>query len=629
MWRGLHQKLGREARLEKRLPALLCRLILAWLVGTFFSEPATAADPQPYKVNIQGSGVAEIDAALRSSSQLVSLQDKAPVPPFALVQRARADIARLQTALDSFGYYLNKVTIQIAGRASDDPELAGVLDNLPAASPAPVEVAIDKGPLFHIGSVAFDGAVPEADRAAVKVKSGDPAQANAVLDAQAALLAALQEDGYPLATVEAPAAIADNDRQLVNLTYHVVTGPRAAIGGIRFTGLKDVHESLVREALTIKPGDRYQPSRIEETRRALVALGVFSGVSVQPGTALDADGRVPLTFDVEERPQHAVALTGSYSTDLGISLGGSWSHRNLFGNAEQLNLSATGTGLGTSTAGLGYNLSAQFLKPEFLRRDQVLELDLLGVRQQLDAYDQTAETGSAYLRRKFSSLWSASIGVTLTYDQVAQENSHRLYQLVGLPLAMTYDSTKLTDPLHDPVSGARASVAVTPTQSFGANYLTFLVLQASGSAYFDLGKPGSSVVALRALAGSILGGSNLELPPDQRLYAGGSATVRGFAYQSIGPQFADRKPMGAKSVDAATFEFRQRILSDYGVAAFIDAGQASAGGMPLSGAVRVGAGVGARYYTALGAIRADIAVPLNRVPGGDAFELYIGLGQAF
>jgi translocation and assembly module TamA len=126
-----------------------------------------------------------------------------------------------------------------------------------------------------------------------------------------------------------------------------------------------------------------------------------------------------------------------------------------------------------------------------------------------------------------------------------------------------------------------------------------------------------------------LGGSNLELPPDQRLYAGGSATVRGFAYQSIGPLFADGRPVGAKSVDAGTVEFRQRIGDDWGGAAFVDAGQASASGAPFNGEVRVGAGIGARYYTAIGAVRLDVAVPVTRVRGGDAFEVYIGLGQAF
>ena len=53
------------------------------------------------------------------------------------------------------------------------------------------------------------------------------------------------------------------------------------------------------------------------------------------------------------------------------------------------------------------------------------------------------------------------------------------------------------------------------------------------------------------------------------------------------------------------------------------------GGAPFTGEVRVGAGVGARYYTPIGAVRADVAVPLTRGPGDAAFEIYVGLGQAF
>jgi len=72
--------------------------LLALSAGT-----ARAADPQPYKVNIQGTGSGELDGALRSSSQLASLQDKVPVPPFALVQRALAlallDLPRLRRPL--------------------------------------------------------------------------------------------------------------------------------------------------------------------------------------------------------------------------------------------------------------------------------------------------------------------------------------------------------------------------------------------------------------------------------------------------------------------------------------------------------------------------------------------------
>jgi translocation and assembly module TamA len=61
----------------------------------------------------------------------------------------------------------------------------------------------------------------------------------------------------------------------------------------------------------------------------------------------------------------------------------------------------------------------------------------------------------------------------------------------------------------------------------------------------------------------------------------------------------------------------------------MDAGQASDEGVPFTGTLRIGAGTGLRYYTPIGVVRADFAMPLNRPPGGDAFGIYIGLGQAF
>jgi translocation and assembly module TamA len=307
-----------------------------------------------------------------------------------------------------------------------------------------------------------------------------------------------------------------------------------------------------------------------------------------------------------------------------------WSHRNLFGNGEQLNLTAAGTGLGTASAGLGYNLVAQYVQPWFLEEPgQTLELSLSGIKQQLDAYDQTAQTVAAYVRRVFSPLWTGRVGLSLMHDEVGQQGTDRLYQLVAIPLSVNYDSTGNADALTDPTRGLRAALSVTPTQSLGDSNLLFLPVQLSGSSYFDMSGDGRSVLALRGLVGSILGGSNLSVPPDQRLYAGGSATVRGFSYQSIGPQFPDGSPVGAKSVDAATVEWRQRIGEDWGAALFVDAGQASANGSPFSGALRVGAGVGARYYTPIGAVRLDVAAPLNPMRGGNAFEIYIGLGQAF
>jgi translocation and assembly module TamA len=267
------------------------------------------------------------------------------------------------------------------------------------------------------------------------------------------------------------------------------------------------------------------------------------------------------------------------------------------------------------------------LKPDFYHRDQTLEIDVEGLKQDLQSYNQTAIIAGPALRRKLSPEWTASVGLTGTEESIIQEGVTRDYTLLAVPLTGQFDSTHVKSPLDDPLHGVRATLIATPTESF-------VILQAQASTYFDLhtlgiARPGMSVIAVRGLVGSVQGATDFDLPPDQRFYGGGSATVRGFRYQSIGPQFPDDTPIGGTSIDAATIEFRQRVWGNIGAAAFIDAGQVAEGSAPFAGRLEEGAGVGARYYTPIGPIRLDFAVPITPIPHGDSFEIYLGLGEAF
>ena len=127
-------------------------------------DVALGADPQPYAVTLQPTGNDALDQALRDSSQLESLREKAPVGPFALITRARDDAARFQTALGSFGYYAAKVTVTVAGRPLDEADLPDLLRDVPAEPPVAVAVAFDPGPVFHLGRVTIEGEVPAAAR---------------------------------------------------------------------------------------------------------------------------------------------------------------------------------------------------------------------------------------------------------------------------------------------------------------------------------------------------------------------------------------------------------------------------------------------------------------------------------
>ena len=347
---------------------------------------------------------------------------------------------------------------------------------------------------------------------------------------------------------------------------------------------------------------------------------------IEPATQLDAAGQLPLTVDLTERKLHTVDAGIAYSTDLGINLNVGWHDRDLFGNGEQLNLMAQTNLGGNATTQPGYQFLAQFIKPDFLARDQSLELDLGALKQALEAYDQKAVTQKVVLDRRISPHWTLSYGISGEQEEILQEGVDRHYELAGLPLTAKYDTTTS---LLDPTSGIRALFSIVPTGALSSHDSGFVILQASGSTYFDFNTKGRTVLALRGLIGEVPGTSAFALPPDQRFYAGGSATVRGYRYQSIGPQFPDGNPTGGTAIATGTVELRQRIIGNYGAVAFIDAGQVTSHGTPFASDWRVGAGVGFRYYTSIGPIRLDFAVPVNRQPHGDAFEVYIGIGQAF
>lgn len=645
------------------VPGFTASLILAMCAPSCVQ----AADPQAYNVDIASTNDAAMDAALHATSELSSLRTAAPVSPFGLIARALGETERLKIVLESFGFYQSTVSIKIDGMSLNSAGLADALNALPKGSDAQLAVSFQLGPLYHLREVTIDGSIPQAAAGAFSLKSGAVAVAADVLAAGSRLLFALQEQGYAFAKVDPPVAYEDKTDPVLDVSFHVDAGVRVKFGEIRFEGLKRMHDKLLRRRLAIRSGQQYSASAIERARRDLLGLAPFAAVSVQLGASVDASGGVPITFVLRERPRHAVTVNSAYSTDLGGSAGVTWSDRNVFGNAERLDLAASVINLGGSaTTGIGYNTSAKLLFPDFERRDQSLQFAVGAIQQSLQAYDQKAITAGVILSRKLSSVWTASAGVTASNERIHQEAVLYTYTLLALPLSVTYDSTDLASPLDDPVHGMRNALSLTPTLSAGHPNARFIISQLKLATYFDVhelgfANPGRTVLAARFLTGIAQGAGEFSLPPDQRFYGGGSGTVRGYAYQSVGPKFeTDGNPIGGTKIAAGTLELRQRFGKSVGAAVFVDAGQVTG----CSNEFRVGVGAGARYYTPIGPVRVDVALPTKRYatqyplaasilattagrecnhgtsaapPAGypntmvrdAALQIYIGLGQAF
>ncbi|GAN81504.1 autotransporter assembly complex protein TamA [Acidocella aminolytica] len=599
---------------------------LLCLCLTLGGNAAQGADPVHYNVMFAPSGNTQLDGLLKQTSTLVSLQTKLPPAPFALIGRARADEKQFITVLHSLGYDAGQTHITIDGMTLDDPALLAHLNKLPDAGQAKIEVKTDKGPLFTLGKVDITG-LPTGFKARPGIHAGQTADAAPVLAAQGRLTKDLRNAGYAFAKVSPPYAVANQNQHTLNVSYSVTPGPRVDIGQVSFSGLKRTKPDFLRRHIRLHAGQPYSDTALQNARTSLLGLGVFSSVTPVPAEKA-TDGQVPITFHVAEMKRHTVSLSGAYATDTGFSIGTSWKDRNVFGRAETFTLSATANGLGgTGTTAPGYDLKGVFTKPDYYVRRQTLTLSVEGLKESLTAYNRTGILLGASLSRPITANTSISYGPSFINERVYQEGVTRTYVLAQFPINFTWDTS---NSVLEPTRGHTLTFTATPTYPVvGNTHSPFVILLGTGSVYWPVERKAWGVVAMHGVVGSIQGTSQFGVPPDQRFYAGGSGTVRGYSYQTIGPLFPDDKPEGGLAMDAINFEFRQHITKSIGIVPFIDAGQVSAGSAPFKGTVRVGMGLGARYYTSIGPIRADIAFPMKRTAGSSAFALYIGLGEAF
>ena len=160
--------------------------------------------------------------------------------------------------------------------------------------------------------------------------------------------------------------------------------------------------------------------------------------------------------------------------------------------------------------------------------------------------------------------------------------------------------------------------------------VTFGRIAARGSIYRPVGARARHVAAVRARAAMVVSKDLESVPATRRLYAGGGGSVRGYAKSSIGPLGPDGTPTGGRSLLELEAEFRIRVGEDFGIVPFVAAGIVSEDTVPdgLSG-VQAAVGIGARYFSRVGPIRVDLAVPLHARALDDSFAVYASIGQAF
>lgn len=620
------------------------------LFGTEEAPPAPRADALPYAVRLQGVEDDDLLTALQDASTLYRLRNEPPPDAEGLLRRAEADATRLVDALWGFGHYSGAVSVRI-----EDVVLGGEAAARGAVRAAAaargrrlvaVRIGVEPGPVYHLRGITVRdaGGLPLDLPPRVTRLEGDvPARSATVLAREARIVDALRAEGHPFAKVVRREPVVDHAARAMDVAFKVDPGPHATLGAVTVRGTRDLDPAVVRSFIYAEPGDPYSPEAIAGIRRSVTRVEAVGGVRVREGEALDANGQLPVFVDVTERAPNLLGVSARYSTVDGPGVRGYWANRNLFGGGESLRLDADlsylGLGqdyyarrrklAGIETNGLGGRFAATFVKPAlFGSRNDLLASAFIG-REVQQSYLSDAAGGTVALRHRFSDTVSAQAGIEGQVGSSRDALGKVDYRLVGLPVSVAYDST---DNLLDPTKGIRLTASAIPYPSVLGSDPGIFVAKAQGSTYLALDDEANTILAARIGFGSITGASLAAIPDSIRFFAGGGGSIRGYSYRTVGPIGPFQLPIGGRSLLEGSVEARIKVTDTIGIVPFLDAGTAFASSLPdFNERIRYAAGLGLRYYTGIGPIRVDLAVPLNpdKALKQPPVALYISIGQAF
>ncbi|OCP18185.1 MULTISPECIES: autotransporter assembly complex family protein [unclassified Ensifer] len=589
-------------------------------------DEAQVIDPVNYTLTFDaGTDDKELKEALENSSQLVQGQEKPVSGNLGLAIRARDDRDRLLAALYEKARYGGTVAIRINGQDIDSlpPDPA-----FPDGQAIPVTVNVTPGPVFSLGSVKFEGDAAGLNPADYDLALGTRADSTRIIKAGEKVVNDLREQGRPLAKLTERSVVADHADSTVDVVISAESGPVAPVGEVSVSGTKTVDPGFVRDYSRLNEGRPYSPEDIRRASERLRQLGVFSSVTIKEANTLSPDGSIPMKIEVSEGKHRYFGFGAQVSTTDGLGLSGYWGHRNLFGQAESLRVEGSIDRIGETQEldKLDYSAGILFAKPGAFGPASTFTASLKANIQDPDAYRAKILTGAAGATFELSPTDTFSGGGELSWADVDDAFGSNSYLTAAIPLEYVRDTR---DDKLNATEGYRALINAKPSYEIKGQTF-FSSFEASASGYHALGDEKRFVLAGKIGAGVLVGGDGLaDIPANRRFYLGGGGSVRGYSYQEISPRNSNNDLTGGRSYVNASVEARIAITDTIGIAPFIDAGTVSTSTTPDFSDIRAGAGIGLRYQTPFGPIRLDVAMPLNKYPGGTSYGIYAGIGQSF
>lgn len=466
-----------------------------------------------------------------------------------------------------------------------------------------LRLKIDPGPRTRVAevNVVIDGPLPTERRRQLidswPLAVGEPFRQAGWNTAKQHVLGQLLADGYPAARLLNSLADIDSERQRAALNTHYDSGPRYRFGELRITGLQRYTPELVsRYNRDARPGEPYREADLLALQGKLQASPYFTSVraTLDPDAHdADADGEVtaPILLEVRERQAHRIGFGAGISSNTGGRVEANYHTPDLFNRAWSLE---SGLRLEQKRQTLYADV---FLPPDARNRRHSFgamseRTDIADLQTERYAFGVQSVQQRGSIEQRLSLNWQ--------HERRTPAGALEVTSRALVPNVM-WTWRQVDHPL-DPQRGTVLQLQIGGGARAALSDQNFLRLHARWQQYVALGA--RNQLTLRGEFGRTFADSRLHIPQDYLFRTGGTGSVRGYAYQSLGIR-EGRATVGGRYLAVASAELTHWLNEAWGIATFIDTGDAvdSLADVRLA----TGYGLGARWRSPAGPIGVDLA----------------------
>ena len=583
---------------------------------TAFWAIGAAALPQGACAAERKAVVTGVSDRALAAALAVAIGDE-PTPPANRLDARRRATSAAESAdalLRSEGYYDAEITPDV-GEGERPQAILRITPGPRTLVARPVIAWEDAPPPAEVQAKALQ---------AVALPDGLPGRAMEVLAAEGRVVATLEQAGYADATAVGRDVTVDHADHTLRPVYRVRSGALVRLGELRLPAKSRTAAAYIRSLKPWRPGDPYAPSTVAELERRLTDTQAYDTVAVSLTPASETkDGLRPVLVSLTDRARRSFDFSAGYSTTEGPDFDVRYSIFNTLHRADTITLEAR-------LAQIDSRAGGEVSLPNITAPGRTAKASGYYFRTVTDAYSETGGVLAAEATQKPGANSYFTLGASVTDSEVSDKELGRS-RFVALRGVAGFLLDRTNAPLN-PVRGFKLDARAVPTVLQGDGNQVYLRLTGQLSAYLPFGREAATVLAGRVRLGSIIGGSIPAVPAQDRFFAGGGGSVRGYEFQGVGPRYADDTPRGGLSLVEASVELRQRIgRTKFGAVAFLDAGSVGDSSTPDFRRVSPAVGIGLRYDLGFAPVRLDIATPLQKTQrsGASAFQLYLSIGQSF